>query len=354
MKRLLVVLLVAGAARAEVFDGLAIIDRGDRVEIIARGAFAVPETHATSFGDRLEIPLVVPPDAVLSARPSDATVKKVELMGGDNPRLSVQLRHGRDTTAKIAAVTDIVQAEGGIRVTLVRSDALKTYKPAPAPAPAPVAAPVPVPAPVAVAAPAAAPVPAPVAVAAPVAAPVPAPAAVAAPVKIEAPIAGTQTKSEFGLGRASALILGLGACAVLVLIARRKKKNAATEVIRVIASQSLGGKHKVVLVAAGHREFLLSLSDKGTRVIGRWRNRADAEERATAEPVGEFGSIDFTAEPPTRVRPRLEKPVEQAVALPPASPAVAGLLKLRKGERALGTGDNEDWAQKLSRARSKA
>jgi flagellar biogenesis protein FliO len=374
MKRFMVVLLVAGAAHAEVFDGLAVIDRGDRVEIIVRGAFAVPEARATSLGDKLEIQLVVPPDALMSVHPADATVKKVELLGGPNPRLSVQLRHGRDTTAKIAAVTEIVQAEGGIRVTLTRSAALKNYRP-PVVAAAVVAAPIvaaPAPAkltPVTIEAPAPTPAPAPVKVEAPapvktepapapiLAAPAPAPI-LAAPAILAAPvpaaIAGAQTASDFGLGRASALVLGLAACVVLVLIARRKKQNATTDLIRVIASQSIGGKHKVVLIATGRREFLLSVSDKGTRVIGRWRNRTTEkyEKEFFDVPVGEFGTMDF-AEPTTTVRPRLEKPIETPMALGPASPAVAGLLKLR--DRAVGTGDNTEFAQKLARAsRSKA
>jgi flagellar biogenesis protein FliO len=290
----------------------------------------------------------------------------------------VQLRHGRDTTAKIAAVTEIVQAEGGIRVTLIRSAALKNYKP-PVVAAAVVAAPIaaaPPPAkvaaaltPVTIEAPAPAPVkvesPAPILAAAPLpaaapllAAPVPAPilAAPAPAPLLAAPaaIAGTQTQSEFGLGRASALVLGLAACVVLVLIARRRKQNATTDLIRVIASQSIGGKHKVVLIATGRREFLLSVSDKGARVIGRWQNRTTEkyEKEFFDVPVGEFGTMDF-AEPTTTVRPRLEKPIETPMALGPASPAIAGLLKLR--DRAVGTGDNTEFAQKLARAsRSKA
>jgi flagellar biogenesis protein FliO len=223
--------------------------------------------------------------------------------------------------------------------------------------------------PVTIEAPAPAPPPAPVKVETPLpvkTAPEPAPAPAPAPVKAEpapapilaapapAVIAGTQTQSEFGLGRASALVLGLGACVVLVLIARRKKKNATTDLIRVIASQSIGGKHKVVLIATGRREFLLSVSDKGTRVLGRWRNRTteNYEKEFFDVPVGEFGTMEF-AEPTTTVRPRLDRPLETAAALPPASPAVAGLLKLRKGERARGTGDNEEFAHQLTRARSK-
>ena len=108
---------------------------------------------------------------------------------------------------------------------------------------------------------------------------------------------------------------------------------------------------EVVLIATGRREFLLSVSDKGTRVIGRWRNRTTEkyEKEFFDVPVGEFGTMDF-AEPTTSVRPRLEQPIETPMALPPASPAIAGLLKLRKGDRAVGTGDNTEFAQKLARA----
>ena len=60
----------------------------------------------------------------------------------------------------------------------------------------------------------------------------------------------------------------------------------------MLASQSLGGKHKVVLIAHGRREFLLSVSDKGTRVIGRWQNRTTEkyEKEFFDVPVGEFGT----------------------------------------------------------------
>src|SRR5262249_45865079 len=85
--------------------------------------------------------------------------------------------------------------------------------------------------------------------------------------------------------RIAALAIALGACAVVLFVARRRRGNAPGDQIRVLASQSLGGKHRVVLVSAGKREFLLALSEKDTRVIGRWRKPAAA--RAAAQgPAG--------------------------------------------------------------------
>jgi len=347
-----VLMLLAGVARAEVEsqNGLVVVDRGEKVDVIVRGSMAATGP-ATSVGDRVEIPLADLPMSALSLRSADATVGRVEILPGPKPRLSIALHHGRDTTAKIAGAAEIVTAPEGFRVTLLRSSALKSYvKPPEAIAPPPPAAEIkpiePIAAPAAAAIPA--PVPAPtvaasVATAAPAAAPAPAPALGTIQSQPAAPIAGTQTSSDIGGARLAALAIGLIACAVLLFVARKRRGTTAGADIRVIASQSLGGKHRVVLVAAGKREFLLALSEKGTSVIARWRTQT----RAIAEPQ----RIDAPARPPMITA--TEKAILPA-ALPPASPAVAGLLKLRKTSPSpSGTPQNDlEWAARLARARA--
>lgn len=344
------ILAFAGVARADGNDGLVVVDRGDRVDVIVRGAVAA-SGPANAVGDRVEIPLADLPLSPMSLRSADSTVGKVELLAGPKPRLSIALHHGRETTAKIANAAEIVTAAEGFRVTLLRSSALKSYvkppEPALASAPAIETKPIEPPAPVPAPAPVAVPVPAPAAAAVPAPAAAPAPVASAPPAQASAPILGAQSSSDMSPLRIAALAIGLGACAVVLFVARRRRGNAPGDQIRVLASQSLGGKHRVVLVSAGKREFLLALSEKDTRVIGRWRKPAAA--RATADEPIEVPSR-------TGLLSAMERPAAIPAALPPASPAVAGLLKLRKTSPSpAGTPQNDlEWAARLARARTAA
>jgi flagellar biogenesis protein FliO len=178
-------------------------------------------------------------------------------------------------------------------------------KAAPPPAPAPVATP------------------APATVAPPVAAP--APQVVTAPAPTPLPLEVSSGSSRGWLSGAAAFIL-LVAAGVLV-VSRKRRAQPSGEMIRILASKPLGGKTRLVLVGAGPRQLLLSVGDKGARVIGRWA-AADGElppTRAlgdTSEGTsGVFGSDGHGLPGPP-------PPVGAAAAS--TSPAVAGILRLRQ------------------------
>jgi flagellar biogenesis protein FliO len=364
MRIALFILLTAGAAHAGA-DGLVVVDRGDRVDVVVRGTVAAVGP-AVSFGDRVEIPLADLAIAPLSLRSGDSTVSKVEIIAGPRPRLSIALHHGRETTAKIAGAAEIVVAPEGFRVTLVRSAALKNVVvklPEPIVAAAiikPVEAiAAPIAAPIAAAPPAPTPAPAPAPALLPAAAPAadsPATATAAGittgtPIVTQAPPIvpplGTPSSSEMSPIRVGALVIGLLACVVLVVVARKRRRPPIGEQIRIVASQSLGGKHRVVLVAAGKREFLLALSEKETRVLGRWRKAQSAQ-------VVDEAPIEMPERTRSPMIAATDKPIHHPIALPAASPALAGLLKLRRtSPTPMGTPQNDlEWAARLARARA--
>ncbi len=359
---------------------LAVLTKPDHFEIIVLGGQAAAAQPTATF-DFLELPLVGQYDvASYEDESEDPTLKRVQLRGGATPRLRIQLHHSASTSAKIGAATRLVAAADGLHVIVPRKETLATWaaqtgatvtapaaRPA-APAPiAPIKSIAPVAAPVAPAATSAAPgtlgppspfVPpaAPVAApAAPVAAPAApeggpalgyvskpaAPAATAPPVLAGAP-GGPPTSSI-------ALVVGvLAAGGLLVLWARRRRPTTTVDAIRVIASRSLGGKSRVVLLAAGDRELLLSVSDRGTaRLIGRWRTNGVAGDLADLplERAATGTDVDADAD--------RSGPTRRSLRTPTASPSVAGLLKLRKdtpaSDAALANGfaPDADWARAL-------
>jgi flagellar biogenesis protein FliO len=152
----------------------------------------------------------------------------------------------------------------------------------------------------------------------------------------------------------------LGIClagGLLVLWARKRRpSHAPEEAIRVVATRSLGGKSRVVLLAAGDREMLLSVSDRGTaKLIGRWR-RGDTQIAATQAaslrgaaaaalddeddeafmldptPAAQLSSVMAAASGTPRAA--IDDPASGPSRGP--SPSVAGLLKLRRGDTNVG------------------
>ncbi len=152
----------------------------------------------------------------------------------------------------------------------------------------------------------------------------------------------------------------LGICGAglgLVVWARKRKPPAEAEAIRVISSRSLGGKARIVLVAAGERELLLSVSDRGaTRLIGRWR-RGDTAATGAHASASAAASIDTDEQ--LTLDPGVDEdrpgPTRQGTRGP--SPAVAGILKLRRQDSspnlaaaAAGVEPDAEWARAMLRS----
>jgi Flagellar biosynthesis protein, FliO len=277
-------------------DGIAVHAMKDHLEITVPGAKAAGPS-ADAHHDFVEVRLATAVKAAPYLDASDATLKKIEIT---EDVLRIQLHHSQDTTKRVAAATRIISDAAGLHVSLPRKEALASWAKVTKPEPEPEKLPAPatrliIEGPPAPAAPAKTdPPPAP-GLAAPAAAPPAAPAAAPLAIGGGKP-AGPPT---------SGVLLVLGICAAgggLVLWARKRRPAPTEEAIRVIASRGLGGKARVVLLAAGERELLLSVSDKGNaRLIGRWR-RGDTGTHAALDPVA------------TNRRP---------------SPSVSGLIKLR-------------------------
>jgi flagellar biogenesis protein FliO len=378
--------LAPGLAHAEGTRPFVVTPMTDHIEITVPGATAVAP-QANAHFDFIEVELSAPVAVIPVVDSSDdATFKRVQMSDGGTPRVRIQLHHSAGTTAKIAAVTRVVVAEDGLHISFPRKESLPAWAPVAhagavmegpaAPAP-PKAAAAPAAAAAAAAAPAAAAAAAAAAAPATAADPLAAPpaAATASPLALPAsPQSGPPITSIL-------FVLGIcGAGGLLVLWARKRRPHAAPEeAIRVLASRSLGGKSRVVLLAAGDREMLLSVSDRGTaKLIGRWR-RGDSAVAATQaaslraaiaaddddafmldpSPASKLSSMMASAGAALDDERTGSGPTRQG-SRGPSSPSVAGLLKLRRGDSspnlnaalAGGTGvaPDSDWARALLRS----
>jgi flagellar biogenesis protein FliO len=392
------------------------------VEITAAKGEKVVSHDARAVGDRIEVALegvsITPETLAIT----DELAKRVDLLGGRKPRLSVQLRHGKTTTAKIAGATQIVATGSGLRVVVPRKEfavaqPVKAVAPlvaaaetgqtiglpsAPAPTPAPTVAPTLAPTVAAPAAPtpatspksteaapatlthpplvaatpgtspaAAAPpelqapvapvkvetavesgaVPvAPVAASSPIAAET-SPHAPAFPLAITAPAIPTKAlvsqTSGAGIAQILLFFLFIAGCGIAVFWARRRGKTQSLgQSIRVLSSRSLGPRTRLVLVGAGRRTFLLSVGDKGARVLCRWAKGSKRAEKATEADFFAAGDAmtadepaDLTEVPARGSRASWKAIMEQEVNREPEadepartvkeSPLISGLLKLR-------------------------
>src|SRR5205809_158995 len=85
----LVQVLGTAGAHAQESHVLSVSDRGDHVEIVARGATVAAGAKAEARGIWIEVTLSGPPksDARISL-PNDRTIKRAEVtLGGEKPRL---------------------------------------------------------------------------------------------------------------------------------------------------------------------------------------------------------------------------------------------------------------------------
>jgi len=285
MRRLLMPVLLSLAlapatSHADEPAGIEAIDAGDRVLVIARG-MAAASLEPSSRGDRVEVKLAgdVSPREIAVR---DRTVKSMDVRGRGQRRLSIQLRHGRETTVKMASVAQVVQLGHDLQVILPRDPDAVTQprRAAPsAPAPKPVTTEPPAAEPPAAAvAPATEPVEPvepveadaevteePPAIAGTTATEAAAPPAGDGPtddyLAARAQDEGSEAPSSSGFG---GIILSLGILAagggLAWYVKNKRRPPAIDDSIEVIASRAIGTKSRIVWLAAGKREMIVSVA----------------------------------------------------------------------------------------------
>jgi flagellar biogenesis protein FliO len=351
----------------------------------------------TAHGDMLELPLTAT-DASAHLDADDATVKHIDLIGGAHPRLIVRLHHSKHTTERIAAETVAQDANGGIKVIIPRQPSASATTAAPVAA-APIAS-----------APKAA-EPAPIAktdAAKPAAKPAakidathdakveakadaknevkseakaPAPIAIVPAEQLGIPVAKEPVSTDSLLDDHKSnprtawwvlVALILGVPALLFAQKRRGGGKIQEPLLKVLASQTLGGKAKLMIVEADGKRILLAVNDQTTRVVANLEAAVAAvgnDADANAEADGD-DDLDFPIdEAPARAESSFREPTREhaihhmetsrndsavvhlsttastATSIPTvstvsssSSSAIAGLLKLRADANASNAG----------------
>jgi len=112
--------------------------------------------------------------------------------------------------------------------------------------------------------------------------------------------------------------LGLAAAGGGVwLMRRRRGRPGAQTSIEVIAQRSLGGKARIVWLSAGQHEMIVSVTAQQVRMLSQWRKTETAAALPPLYDRGDEPRIPTGSFPP----PMADKPL---------SPAVSGLLRLRR------------------------
>jgi flagellar biosynthesis protein FliO len=112
--------------------------------------------------------------------------------------------------------------------------------------------------------------------------------------------------------------LGLAAAAGGVwLMRRRRARPGAPTSIEVIAQRSLGGKARIVWLSAGQHEMIVSVTAQQVRMLSQWRKTETAPALPALYDRGDEPRMPTGSFPP----PLADKPL---------SPAVSGLLRLRR------------------------
>jgi hypothetical protein len=314
---------------------------GDATTVIVTvpGVRALGEPRVA--GDRIELPIEPGAPTSKTYFGKDPTVRKVEILATPAPRVSVQVRHGKGTIEILGGATRLVTEDGedgAVTLRIPRTKEAAAAAVAAPPAPEPPAVTV-EPAAVQVKTVAAAPPPPP-----PVVVETPAPpprltggpAAAAPPPPLTGVPAGDSPTSPARL-----LLLGaiLCACGAAVVVARRRqagsKKPASPGSIEVLASRSLGGKTRAVLLSVNDSQMLLAVSDHGARLIHQWYGGEEGQPVADRDIV--YDSPLLAMAEPAPSSPDTEPQVPVGVRRPSA--AVAGLLKLRREGEARFAGD---------------
>lgn len=277
-----------------------VIDRTDAVEIIARGVHA---SSAAVFPvrSRLEVPILGNP-RIERLNAKDATVRQVELAGSSEDRkLSIKLQFERSQVKQLARHARSIQIGDDLHVLLPRTvpaDGVSITLPEPTvPRVEPeIATP---------------------------------PQSIAPPAAIETPAAAPQVATTAGLPTVDPRrepeapwskltmygVFGLAAAGLAAWMARRRRGAlAAPPAIEVVAQRALGGRAKVVWLTAGGRDMVVAVTPQQVRMLGQWRKQEKREKP-------ELPSAQVRADA-RRDRPERSEPA--------ASPAVAGILRLRE------------------------
>ena len=320
-----------------------LVDNGNHVVIVVPNA--VPRTQKiTNYSDRIEV-AIGKSEWTGTRRFRDRTVKRVDVLGGRNPRISVQLRHGRKKTAAISRHVLIGKQAGGVALEIQRYGHFYARNPEPTEEKQDVPEEVPnvvIEKKESLAEPVAAPPPAAISVAKPVESTPP--RLPAQPPMEDAAVMSMKESSEEESGLVAGLMITLillAGCAALAWHVKRNRTILVPEnSLDVVASRVMGSKAKVSLLNAGERQFLLAVNDKGVQLLSQWRR--------CQSPTTRLGGIGSDERPPREADNRNR--------LSHSSPAVAGLVALRSRadlpevNEAVATGDataDEEWAREL-------
>lgn len=379
MKSTLIVGLTLVASVAQAAPGFEVIDRGDAIEVVAKDTRAT-STTVTTTRERIEVSVAGYPRAP-KISPHDQFVKEVEFEGGKGRRFSVKLTMDRPTVQALAKHAQAVQVGNDLHLifpklvpaagktvvlpepTLPPELAAKAAKAAPAiereGAPL-VNSPDEIPhagAPVhadshaapahadAHAAPAHADAHAAPAHADTHAAPAHAdehgdsahheatPAVAktehgekAGAKHDEAPAKIGKAKEPGGSNMLMYGIVGLALVGIGSFALKKKKGAAAPNMgIDVIAQKVIGPKAKIVWLSAGQREMIVSVTAQQVRMLGAWKKGEAPSVSLPAAHALSDGRIDAQHDLARGSKPTFSRPADA-----PSSPAIAGLLKLRK------------------------
>lgn len=297
MRALFIVCALTAVASAE--PRFEVLDREGAVEVIAHDVKAT-STKIAPVRTRLEV-AIEPTTAIPKLLPTgDKTIKVVER---DHNVVSVKVGFEHADVVELAKAAQAIQVGDDLHILFPREVPV-AGKPFSLPEPtlppklaeqAAASAPVPV-----VTAPRAQPVAEPVATAPVVP---PAKTNVAPKPPVARPAEGSSRTNSVILGALALVALGCG----MWLTRRNRNAAQASSKIDVIAQRALGPKAKIIWLRAGEREMLVTVAAQSVQVVTHW-------------PAGES--------PPARA----SLPAAFAQAAPeqgPASPAVAGILKLR-------------------------
>ena len=283
----------------------------DSVEIRVQGLMPDGDEVEWKWG-KLVVPIEAKPAAAFAESYTDATVKRVALVGGEKPRLIVMFRHGSRTAKKLTMASTITNTGDGFRVVIPRRHIVEPPAPEPEPVAAAAAAqPEPV-QPAAKSAPTAAPEPAePKAVAA-AAVEVAEPVVEGEPLILPEPGAGVgsssigpSNKSMYGTLGFTFVLLAIGG--VFVYWKRRTGSTPGSpRGFTVMGNQVLGPKSRIVLMGLGDRRMLLAVSEAGTTVVDKWSEDSGHVPSTSAQSEGgldegSLAAIEFgmPVEPPT-------------------------------------------------------
>ncbi|MCC7381313.1 MAG: FliO/MopB family protein [Deltaproteobacteria bacterium] len=341
--------------QANAAEALGVVDLGDEAVVVVSGVTTDART-VEAKGDLIELPIAEVPQMPYALTVRDRTIRRVELIGGETPRIRIKTRLGPRGTAGLAARVRVELAAPGLRIHLPRLESKAPEGEASQPVPAPESSPRPAPRPAKEAstetskdtskvaskdtsnvASSAEEAPA----SPPPEVPAPPPAAPLFP-RSEA----LASRSDTPLGPWLVGLLAIGASLALALAARRRRATIEAESgIQIVSSCSLGPKTRLAVLRVRDRELLLSMSDTGARLIADLTPRASS----SSQTAGSAPPEPSRSAPPER-QAHLDPEMELWQGSKPnplthPSPAVRGLLVLK--HRPAIPPKNPSWHQEL-------